>query len=59
VLKFNPKVARVYGQTPFPDLAEALELLQNCIAGVREQRQMTQLRVQAVNFCRSAARLVA
>jgi hypothetical protein len=45
--------------TPFPDLAEALEILQNCFAGLREQRQMTQLRVQAVDFCRCAARLVA
>jgi hypothetical protein len=59
VRAFNTTATRVYGQTPFPDLAEALELLQNCIAGLREQRQLTQLRVQARDFCRAAARMVA
>jgi hypothetical protein len=59
VQEFNNQAIRALGGIPFPDLAEALGILQNCIAGLREERQMTQRRVQAVNFCRSAARLVA
>jgi hypothetical protein len=59
VAEFNTKATRVYGQAPFPELADYLELLRNCIAGLREQREMAQLRVRAVNFCRCAARLVA
>jgi hypothetical protein len=59
VRDFSTTVTRVHGQTPFPGLAEALEILQNCIAGLREQRQMNQLRAQELNFCLNAARLVA
>jgi hypothetical protein len=50
VREFHTAVTRVYGQTPFHDLAEALGTLQNCAAGLVAERQMTQQRVQAVNF---------
>jgi hypothetical protein len=47
VQEFNTRITRVYGQAPFPDLAEALETLGTCMAGLEEQRQLTQQRVQA------------
>ena len=59
VREFDTTVTRVYGQTPFPDLPEALEVLQNCGALLAAQRGMTQQRAQAINNCRSGARLVA
>jgi hypothetical protein len=57
--EFHAQVLRVYGATPFPDLPEALELLHNCARNLQAETEMTQRRVQAVNFCRSSARLVA
>ena len=57
VREFDTTVVRVFAleRTPFPDLKESLGILQNCIAGLKEQRQMTQRRVQAGNFCRAGA----
>jgi hypothetical protein len=46
-------------RTLFPDLAGALEVLQNCAAGLAAERHMTQQRVQALGNCRAGARLVA
>ena len=57
--QYHAQVLRLYARTPFPDLAEALELLNNCTVNLTAEREMTQRRVQAVNFCRNAARLVA
>jgi hypothetical protein len=57
--EFHAQVLRLYGTTPFPDLPEALEFLQNCVGNLKAETEMTQRRVQAVNFCRSAARLLA
>jgi hypothetical protein len=58
-IQFHAQVLRLYARTPFPDLAEALELLNNCVVNLTAEREITQRRVQAVNFCRNAARLVA
>ena len=57
--EFHAQVLRLYTRTPFPDLPEALELLQNCVQRLQAETEMTQRRVQAVNNCRSSARLVA
>jgi hypothetical protein len=57
--EFYTQVLRVYGTTPFPDLPEALEFLQNCVRNLQAETEMTQRRVQAVNFCRESARRVA
>ena len=57
--RYHAQVLRVYARTPFPDLFEALELLQNCVVNLKAEPEMTQRRVQAVNFCRNGARLVA
>jgi hypothetical protein len=57
--EFYTQVLRVYGTTPFPDLPEALEFLQNCGRNLKVETEMTQRRVQAVNFCRESARRVA
>ena len=61
VREFDTTVVRVLAleRTLFPDLAEALELLQNCVVNLTAEREMTQRRVQARDFCRNAARLVA
>ena len=59
VLQFHDQVLRLHGTTPFPDLPEALELLQNCVGILQAETEKTQRRVQAINFCRNAARLVA
>ena len=56
---FNATVTRAYGQTPFPDLADALEVLQNCNAALRAEQQLTRQRERALNNCRAGARLVA
>ena len=58
-IQFHAQVLRVYARTPFPDLAEALELLPNCVVNLTAERELTQLRAQAVNFCRNAAAVVA
>lgn len=57
--EFNTRATRAYGRTPFPDLAQALDLLQSCVAGLAAEGQLSQQRAQALNFCRNAARLVA
>lgn len=59
VREFNATAIRVLGGRPFPDLADALQILQDCNAGLAAERQMTQQRVQALNNCRAGARLVA
>ena len=56
---FYAQVLRLYARTPFPDLPEALELLQNCVRNLQAETEMTQRRVQAFNFCRDSARRVA
>jgi hypothetical protein len=43
VREFNTTATRAYGQTPFPDLAEALGILQSCVAALAAERQITQL----------------
>jgi hypothetical protein len=43
VREFNATVTRVYGRTPFPDLAEALGILQNCAAGLATYRILVDL----------------
>jgi hypothetical protein len=50
VREFNNQAIRALGGIPFPDLATALEILRNCNAALAAERQMTQQRVQAVNF---------
>lgn len=57
--EFHVQVLRLYGRTPFPDLPEALEILNNCLRVLLSETAMTQRRVQAVNNCRNSARLVA
>jgi hypothetical protein len=42
VRAFNTRVRRIYGQTPFLDLAEALEILQNCAVNLTAERDLTQ-----------------
>jgi hypothetical protein len=59
VNEWHLQVLRFYRRTPFSDLPQALDLLQSCIRNLQAQRELTQLRVQARDFCRSAARLVA
>ena len=59
VQQFHDQVLRLHGTTPFPDLPEALELLQNCVGNLKAETAMTQRRVQAINFCRDSAGRVA
>jgi hypothetical protein len=48
VTQFHTQVLRLDSRTPFPDLPEALELLQNCVVNLTVERELTQRRVQAV-----------
>jgi hypothetical protein len=38
---FYAQVLRLYRRTPFPDLPEALELLQNCMRNLQAETEMT------------------
>lgn len=57
--RFLGGVSAVYDSNQFPDSAEAMEQLLNCIRLFEQERALTQRRVQALRNCRTWAGLLA
>ena len=57
--RFLGSVNAVYDADRFPEAAEAMEQLANCIRVFEQERALTQRRVQALRNCQNWARLLA